>query len=77
MICVHCNTPVPDHSKFCLSCGSLVSDPDVQSAATAALDASATIQMESLLREDTEGEFEAAWQPSISPPRSISPERSP
>jgi hypothetical protein len=33
--------------------------------------------MESLLREDTEGEFEAAWQPSISPPRSISPERSP
>jgi predicted Ser/Thr protein kinase len=58
MICVHCNTPVPDHSKFCLSCGSLVSDPDVQSAATAAVDASATIQMENLLREDTEGEFE-------------------
>ncbi len=58
MICVHCNTPVPDHSKFCLACGSLVSDPDLQSAATQAIDDSATVQMETLLREDTEGEFE-------------------
>jgi len=58
MICVHCDTPVPDHSKFCLACGSLVSDPDVQSAATQAIDDSATVQMETLLREDTEGEFE-------------------
>ena len=58
MICVHCDTPVPDHSKFCLACGSLVSDPDVQSAATQAIDNSATVQMETLLREDTEGEFE-------------------
>lgn len=58
MICVHCNTPVPDHSKFCLACGSLVSDPDLQSAATQAMDDSATVQMETLLREDTEGEFE-------------------
>ncbi len=57
MICVNCNTPVPDHSKFCLACGSLVSDPDVQSAATRAIDESATIQMENLLRQDTEGEF--------------------
>ncbi len=58
MICVQCNTPVPDHSKFCLACGSLVSDPDLQSAATQAIDDSATVQMETLLREDTEGEFE-------------------
>jgi serine/threonine protein kinase len=58
MICVHCNTPVPDHSKFCLACGSLVSDPDVQAAATKSLDESDTAQMEKLLRADTEGEFE-------------------
>ena len=58
MICTQCHTPVPDHSKFCLACGSLVSDPDLQSAATAAIDEAATLQMENLLREDTKGEFE-------------------
>ena len=27
MICVHCNTPLPDGSKFCTQCGADPSDP--------------------------------------------------
>jgi serine/threonine-protein kinase len=58
MICNQCNTPVPDHSKFCLSCGSQVSNPDLQAAATAAMDEAGTLQMENLLKADTKGDFE-------------------
>ena len=27
MICVHCDTPLPDGSKFCIQCGADPSDP--------------------------------------------------
>ena len=58
MICTQCHTPVPDHSKFCLSCGSQVSNPDLQGAATEAMDEAGTVQMENLLKADTKGDFE-------------------
>ena len=30
MFCTHCSTPVPDDSKYCHQCGSLVSDAEGQ-----------------------------------------------
>ncbi|UCG85092.1 MAG: protein kinase [Gemmatimonadota bacterium] len=27
MICVNCNTPIPEHSRYCLACGTDTSDP--------------------------------------------------
>lgn len=57
MICDHCHTPVSDEARFCPSCGSLVSDADGQSAATAAMDQYSFVQMERMLREDTKGEY--------------------
>ena len=57
MICDHCHTPVSDEARFCPSCGSLVSDADGQSAATAAMDQHSFSQMERMLREDTKGEY--------------------
>ena len=57
MMCTNCSTPVPDDPKFCLNCGSLVSDAEGQSAATAAMDASATQKMKSLLSEDTKNDY--------------------
>ena len=54
MECARCASPVPDHAKFCHSCGSAVSDPD---GATAVIDSSELQQMEGLLRSDTQGEF--------------------
>ena len=46
-----------DEARFCPSCGSLVSDADGQSAATAAMDQHSFSQMERMLREDTKGEY--------------------
>ncbi len=56
--CAHCATPVPDNARFCYSCGTAVSDAEGQAAATASMDNSAFLHMETLLREDTVGEFE-------------------
>ncbi len=56
--CVHCATPVPDNARFCYSCGTAVSDAEGQAAVTASMDNSAFLHMETLLREDTAGEFE-------------------
>ena len=58
MICAHCSTPLPDDSRFCLQCGSLVSDAEGQKRASATMDASSTARMERTLREDTRGEYE-------------------
>ena len=57
MICAHCSSPVADEARFCHSCGSLVSDAEGQAAATASLDQSSFLHMETLLREDTKGEY--------------------
>jgi serine/threonine protein kinase len=58
MQCAFCSTPVPDTARFCPNCGSQVSDAEGQAAATASMDDASFLHLESLLREDTEGEFE-------------------
>ena len=58
MQCAVCSTPVPDTARFCPNCGSEVSDAEGQAAATASMDDASFLHLESLLREDTEGEFE-------------------
>ena len=57
MICAHCSSPVADEARFCHSCGSLVSDAEGQAAATASLDQSSFLHMETLLREDTKDTY--------------------
>ena len=57
MQCAHCATPVPDDARFCQSCGSQVSDAEGQASRTASMDGAAFAHLESLLREDTQGEF--------------------
>jgi serine/threonine-protein kinase len=56
--CAVCATPVPDDSKFCHNCGSLVSDAEGQSRASRAMDISATLLMEKLLKEATAGVYQ-------------------
>lgn len=57
MNCYRCSTPIPDNSRYCLSCGALVSDPGEAGATTADLDDAAARDMERLLREATAGEY--------------------
>jgi len=56
MLCVKCSTPVPDDSRFCLSCGADLSDPAAEQP-TSLTDAGVS-NMERKLRADTKGEFE-------------------
>ncbi len=56
MLCLNCSTPVPDDSKFCLSCGADLSDPAAEH--TTSLTDDGVSNMERKLRGDTEGEFE-------------------
>ena len=56
MLCVSCSTPIPDGSHFCMSCGADVSDPSRHSSAS--LTDLGVSNMERLLRDDTQGEFE-------------------
>jgi len=56
LICEHCSTPIPDSSRFCLSCGADLSDPN--SGDTRLLTDHGVQNMEQMLREDTRGDFE-------------------
>jgi len=56
MRCLNCSTPVPDDSKFCLSCGTDLSDPSADSQTSLTDDG--VSNMERKLRADTEGDFE-------------------
>ncbi len=58
MQCAYCSTPVPDDATYCHKCGSMVSDAEGQKAATAAIDDSSMLHMESMLKEETQGEFQ-------------------
>lgn len=58
MQCAYCSTPVPDDATYCHKCGSLVSDAEGQKAATASIDDSSLKHMETLLKEETQGEFQ-------------------
>ena len=56
MLCIHCSTPIPDDSHFCMSCGADVSDPT--SAATASMDEASAAHLVRMLREETHAEYE-------------------
>ena len=57
MECTFCATPIPDDSVFCMNCGSRVSDAEEQAKVSAALDPSATLQMERQLKEIVAPDF--------------------
>ncbi len=56
MQCPTCSTPIPDASRFCMSCGADASDRNAVS--TASLGEAEVVQMVRMLREETQGEFE-------------------
>lgn len=59
MICVHCSTPIPDGSRYCLSCGGDVSDPTGHGGTSAAaMDASMSAELDRMVRQEVGGEFE-------------------
>jgi len=60
MFCYRCATPIPENSRFCLSCGALVPDATLQTpgAETQAEGADSNREMEMLLRAETAGEYE-------------------
>jgi len=58
MDCFRCHTPVPDGSRFCLSCGTELSDPGAGGSTTAAMDAAKSAELERLVRQEVGGEFE-------------------
>ncbi len=56
MLCVSCETPIPDGSKFCMNCGADLSDPSSETAQS--LDEAGVAKLTRLLREATAGEYE-------------------
>jgi len=58
MICIHCSTPIPDGSRFCLSCGTDLSDPGASASTTAALDAAKSAELDRMVRQEVGSEFE-------------------
>jgi len=58
MECYRCHTPIPDGSRFCLSCGADVSDPSGTGTTTAAMDAAAAEQLLRLVKQEVGSEFE-------------------
>ena len=59
MICEHCQTPIPEGSHFCLSCGADQSDPTVGTP-TADLTEEDVDKLARLLYEESGGEYEVA-----------------
>ncbi len=62
MNCYRCATPIPEHSRFCLSCGALVPEATLPSIAADELDDAGARELELLLRADTAGEYEILRQ---------------
>ncbi len=58
MECTRCHTPIPDGSRFCLSCGADLSDPVRTASTTAAMDAAKSAELERLTRQEVGSEFE-------------------
>ena len=56
MICIHCSTPIPDDSQFCMQCGADVSDPS--GATTASLGDAEVASMVRALQQEMKGEYE-------------------
>jgi len=57
MECLRCHTPIPDGSRFCLSCGTDLSDSGADASTTAALDAAKSAELERLVRQEVGSEF--------------------
>ncbi len=58
MNCYRCATPIPEHSRFCSSCGALMPDATLGIEAADDLEESADRELEMLLRAETAGEYE-------------------
>ncbi len=59
MICAHCSTPIPDGSRYCLSCGGDISDPTGQGGTSApAMDAAKSVELDRMVRQEVGSEFE-------------------
>ncbi len=58
MECFRCHTPIPDDSRFCLSCGADVSDPTGAGGVSASMDTAASQQLLELVRQEVGSEFE-------------------
>jgi len=59
MICVHCSTPIPNGSRYCLSCGGDVSDPTGHGGTSAAaMDATKSAELDHMVRQEVGSEFE-------------------
>lgn len=56
--CFHCQTPIPDASRFCHSCGGLVSDPTGGGVATAEMDEASSRELAALVRQELGSEFQ-------------------
>jgi predicted Ser/Thr protein kinase len=58
MNCYRCNTPIPENSRFCLSCGALMPDATLPTPAPDELDDAGARELELLIRAETAGEYE-------------------
>ena len=58
MNCYRCAAPIPEHSRFCLSCGALMPDATLPTAAPDELDDGGARELELLIRAETAGEYE-------------------
>jgi len=62
MNCYRCATPIPENSRFCLSCGALVPEATLPNIPADELDDAGARELELLLRADTAGEYEILRQ---------------
>src|SRR6266545_2578481 len=58
MNCYRCAAPIPEHSRFCLSCGALMPDATLPTAAPDELDDGGARELELLIRAETAEEYE-------------------
>src|SRR6266702_4360691 len=59
MNCYRCATPIPENSRFCLSCGALMPDATLQTQTADELDEAGARELELLIRAETAGEYES------------------
>ena len=58
MNCYRCATPIPEHSRFCLSCGALMPDATLATPTAEELDEAGARELELLIRAETAEEYE-------------------
>lgn len=60
MKCYRCRTPIPEHSRYCLSCGAEVSEVTGPGGTTATMDAAAAAQLFQIVKQEAGSEFSVA-----------------